>query len=338
MGLWFWLFIANVFLSLRQRRTGLWLKRNGRAEALQLQVHGGREGHAAGQALRGWLALSMVALSLGTVQGVVQVQTVYQDWLLEAGRAGILVTPLSHAQLNIIGFVLAALMGFSLLALPAVWGRPLAGQRLASASFGLLAAGVAGAYVSLLALGLAEGARVRDGIPYSQVLHDFGLWHDLPLAVSYAAVGLAYVAFAAVVVRTIGWQEIGAYFRRQGQAFWRELATVEEGARPRSLRQARQRANLALAVEVGGGWAGFGGLGWLMTGRALAGGLLFLAWFAFYWITMALALTGNLGPLGFGEVAPVYGLLPVVSGAVSWRSYLRAVAWPAPATQSGGEG
>jgi hypothetical protein len=41
---------------------------------------------------------------------------------------------------------------------------------------------------------------------------------------------------------------------------------------------------------------------------------------------MVLALTGNLGRLDFGELAPVYGLLPVASGAGLWRSYLRAVA------------
>jgi len=186
--------------------------------------------------------------------------------------------------------------------------------------------GVVGVYASLLALGFAEGARVRGGAPYGQVLDDFGLWHDLPLAVSYALVGAAYLAFATVVVRTIGWETVRAYFARQVIGFWRELVTVEEGARPTSLRRARQRANLALAVEVGGGWVGFAGLGWMMTGRALAGGLLFVAWFAFYWLSMVLALTGNLGPVNFGELAPVYGLLPVASGAGLWRSYLRVVA------------
>jgi hypothetical protein len=64
----------------------------------------------------------------------------------------------------------------------------------------------------------------------------------------------------------------------------------------------------------------------MMTGRALAGGLLFVAWFAFYRLSMVLALTGSLGPLDFGELAPVYGLLPAVSGAALWPSYLRAVA------------
>lgn len=301
MGVGFWLFIANALLSLRGDRAGegVW---------------------------RWWLVLPLVALLLGTVQGAVQAQDAYQEWLLDAGRAGVLVTPLSHAQLNIIGFVLAALLFFSLLVLPGVVQRPLAAPRLVSASFGLLAAGVASAYVSLLALGLAEGARVRGGTPYAQVLDDFGLWHDLPLAASYTLVGAAYLAFAAVVVRTIGWETVRAYFARQASGFWRELVTVEAGARPTSLRRARQRANLALAVEVGGGWAGFAGLGWMMTGRALAGGLLFVAWFAFYWLSMVLALTGNLGPLNFGELAPVYGLLPVVSGVGLWRSYLRAVA------------
>jgi len=238
----------------------------------------------------------------------------------------VLVTPLSHAQLNIIGFVLAALLFFSLLVLPRVVQRPLAAPRLAGASFGLLTAGVAGAYASLLALGFVEGARVRGGTPYAQVLDDFGLWHDLPLAASYALVGAAYLAFATVVARAIGWETVRAYFARQATDFWRELVTVEAGARPTSLRRARQRANLALAVEVGGGWVGFAGLGWMMTGRALAGGLLFVAWFAFYWLSMVLALTGNLGPLNFGELAPAYGLLPVASGAGLWRSYLRAVA------------
>jgi len=305
MGVGFWLFIANALLSLR----------------------GHRAGERAGEALwQGWLVLPLGALLLGTIQGVVQAQDAYQDWLLGAGRAGVLVTPLSHAQLNIVGFVLAALLFFSLLVLPKIVQRPLKPRRLADAPFGLLTVGVAGAYASLLALGFAEGARVRGGTPYGQVLDDFGLWHDLPLAVSYALIGAAYLTFATVVVRTIGWETIRAYFVRQVRGFWQELVTVEAGARPTSLRRARQRANLALAVEVGGGWVGFAGLGWMMTGRALAGGLLFVAWFAFYWLSMVLALTGNLGPLDFGELAPVYGRLPVASGAVLCRSYLRAVA------------
>jgi hypothetical protein len=41
---------------------------------------------------------------------------------------------------------------------------------------------------------------------------------------------------------------------------------------------------------------------------------------------MVLALAGNLGPLNFGALAPMYGLLLVVSGAGLWRSHLRAVA------------
>jgi hypothetical protein len=308
MGVGFWLFIANALLSVWPRRVH--------------RVHEERS-----EALwKGWLVLPLGALLLGTVQGVAQAQEVYQDWLLGAGRAGVLVTPLSHAQLNIVGFVLAALLFFSLMVLPKVMQRPLASRRLASASFGLLAVGIAGAYASLLTLGFAEGARVRDGTPYGRVLDDFGLWHDLPLAVSYALIGAAYLAFATVVVRTIGWEAIRDYFVRQARGFWQELVTVEAGARPTSPKRARQRANMALMVEIGGGWVGFAGLGWMMTGRALAGGLLFTAWFAFYWLSMVFALTGNLGPLNFGAFAPVYGLLPVISGAWLWRSYLRAVA------------
>jgi hypothetical protein len=34
-----------------------------------------------------------------------QAQDAYQDWLLDASQAGVLVTPLAHAQLNIVGFV-----------------------------------------------------------------------------------------------------------------------------------------------------------------------------------------------------------------------------------------
>ena len=305
MGVGLWLFIANALLSLRGHRV---------AEK------------AVGAPWHWWLALPLGGLLLGTVQGVVQAQDAYQGWLLDAGRAGVLVTPLSHAQLNIVGFVLGTLLFFSLLVLPRVVQRPLQPRRLAGVSLGLLGAGVAGAYASLLALGFAEGARVRGGTPYAQVLDDFGLWHDLPLAVSYALIGAAYLAFAAVVVRTIGWEAIRAYFTRQATSFWRELVTVEAGARHASPRRARQRANLALVVEVGGGWVGFAGLGWMMTGRALAGSLLFVAWFALYWLSMILALTGNLGPLDFSALAPVYGLLPLASGVGLWRSYLRVVA------------
>jgi hypothetical protein len=82
MGLGYWCFAANVLLTIFQAR----LVRIGKPLA-----------H-----LWKFLATGALALTVGTVQGVIQVQPARADWLYRAGHAGEWIDPISHAHINLV--------------------------------------------------------------------------------------------------------------------------------------------------------------------------------------------------------------------------------------------
>ena len=49
-----------------------------------------------------YLATGAVALTVGTVQGVIQVTPAHADWLYRAGHAGEWIDPISHAHINLV--------------------------------------------------------------------------------------------------------------------------------------------------------------------------------------------------------------------------------------------
>ena len=82
MGIGYWCFAANVMLTVFQGR----LVRC--AEA--------------GRHLWKFLATGAAGLTVGTVQGVIQVQPAHADWLYRAGHAGEWIDPISHAHINLV--------------------------------------------------------------------------------------------------------------------------------------------------------------------------------------------------------------------------------------------
>ena len=82
MGLGYWCFAATVFLTVFQARLVRVPKPNGH--------------------LWKFLATGAAALTVGTVQGVIQVQPANADWLYRAGHAGEWIDPISHAHINLV--------------------------------------------------------------------------------------------------------------------------------------------------------------------------------------------------------------------------------------------
>ena len=82
MGLGYWCFAANVFLTIFQSRLV-------------------RVPKPAGHLWK-FLATGAAGLTVGTVQGVIQVQPAHADWLYRAGHAGEWIDPISHAHINLV--------------------------------------------------------------------------------------------------------------------------------------------------------------------------------------------------------------------------------------------
>src|SRR3954452_16680872 len=96
MGLGYWCFAANVCLTIFQARLVRVPKPLGH--------------------LWKFVATGALALTVGTVQGVIQVQPAKADWLYRAGHAGEWIDPISHAHINLVTG-LAMLAAGALLAL-----------------------------------------------------------------------------------------------------------------------------------------------------------------------------------------------------------------------------
>jgi cbb3-type cytochrome oxidase subunit 1 len=142
MGLGYWCFASNVALTIFQGR----LVRIPRPHA-----------H-----LAKFLATGAAGLTVGTVQGVVQVQPAIADWLYRAGHAGEWIDPISHAHVNLVTG-LAMLVAGALFQLAPSFGGSAPTRRAASYCYFLLLGGSLAFYGTSLYLGFHEGALVVDG-------------------------------------------------------------------------------------------------------------------------------------------------------------------------------
>ena len=82
MGLGYWCFATNVGLTIFQSRL---------VRVPKPQWH-----------LWKFFATGAAALTVGTVQGVIQVQPANADWLYKSGHAGDWIDPISHAHINLV--------------------------------------------------------------------------------------------------------------------------------------------------------------------------------------------------------------------------------------------
>ena len=158
MGLGYWCFAANVFLTIFQSRLVRVPKPSGH--------------------LWKFLATGAAGLTVGTVQGVIQVQPAHSDWLYKAGHAGEWIDPISHAHINLVTG-LTMLTAGALFALAPTLGGTAPTRRVANLCFWSLLGGSLAFYGVALYLGFHEGRLVvRHGLTPEQAeeatsLHPF---------------------------------------------------------------------------------------------------------------------------------------------------------------------
>jgi hypothetical protein len=157
MGLGYWCFAANVGLTIFQSRL---------VKVPKPQWH-----------LWKFLAAGAAALTVGTVQGVIQVQPANADWLYKAQHAGEWIDPISHAHVNLVTGLTMLVAGALFALLPLLGGKT-PSRRTANAAFWSLLTASLAFYGSALYIGLHEGRLVHRGLTPEQAeaatpLHPF---------------------------------------------------------------------------------------------------------------------------------------------------------------------
>ncbi|MFL5733206.1 MAG: cbb3-type cytochrome c oxidase subunit I [Chloroflexia bacterium] len=302
MGLGFWSFVANVLLTLRQKA------------ASDAPVD---------RKLSAFIAFSVLAILLGTIQGVIQVLDPVEHWLEEAGPSGYLVTPLAHAQLNMVGFAIVALMAQSLFVLPRVLGRsitdPIGGRRALT----VICAGIAASYAVFLGVGLLESITIHNGAtPVAARQMVAGTWGRYALFIgAQALLGVGYILLFRYITRVIGRETIRAYwatFRGRMRGASQEAIRVHPRALPATPAQGQRKAISSALLEV----VGLMGIGWLYSGRPFIGIMLLGAWISLLtiaYVILAIAGGATLLPALLG----IFICLTLLSSISCYRSYVR---------------
>jgi cbb3-type cytochrome oxidase subunit 1 len=324
MGVGFWTFIANIFLTIRQ-------------------------GPAPDAPADSWLAkfvgLSVFALLLGTIQGVLQTIPPIHDWLEEAEGTGWMVMPFAHAQLNMVAFAILGLVTLSTFALPRVTGRPLLSVPFAKRTLTVIASGIFATYAVFLTLGLLESRALYEMFPRGQAgpgaMDDFlppdtavivrsavggDLVHTGLVLLTACWVGLGYFMLMRHIAGSIGAETIRAYrrtfFGRMAAAA-HQHATPHPSAVPDDPRLIARRGLQLAFYEVAAGWAGFLGMGWLLSGRAFIGVMVLAVWAGIYWSTLFILLAvTSAGPVGIAITVALWISLPLLSGIAVYRTYM----------------
>jgi hypothetical protein len=136
MGVGYWCFAGNVILTVFQARL----------------VRMRRANHH----LWKFFATGAAGLTIGTVQGVIQVQPHNADWLYRAGHAGEWIDPISHAHINLVTG-LTMLVAGGLFQLVPLMGGAMPSRRRIDTCFWALLAGSLAFYGVALYLGGHEG-------------------------------------------------------------------------------------------------------------------------------------------------------------------------------------
>src|SRR5438034_142842 len=182
MGLGYWCFATNVMVTIFESRL---------VRVPKPQWH-----------LWKFFATGAAALTVGTVQGVIQVQPANADWLYKAGHAGEWIDPISHAHINLVTG-LTMLVAGSLFALVGSAGGVEPSRRLVNRCFFALLGGSLAFYAVTLYLGLHEGRLVvHRGLTPEQAEQATPL-HPFLIMGAGIAMFAAFWLLLAVIVRSV---------------------------------------------------------------------------------------------------------------------------------------
>ena len=181
MGLGYWCFATNVGLTIFQSRL---------VRVPKPQWH-----------LWKFFATGAAALTVGTVQGVIQVQPANADWLYRSGHAGEWIDPISHAHINLVtGLTMLVAGAFFALVRSAGGTEP--SRRLVDTSFYALLGGSLAFYFSALYLGFHEGRLVHRGLTPEQAEEATRI-HPFLIMGAGIAMFAAFWLLLVVIVRSV---------------------------------------------------------------------------------------------------------------------------------------
>ena len=256
----------------------------------------GESRHLVGASL---VAVSAAALLVGTAQGLVQLLPAVKTFLLAAGQAGDAI-PNAHAQLNMVGGVIPALLGLAMVESRAMLGSRISRERATRVAI-FIGSGVALYYVSAVGANLVMGLVSASG----------GSLGPAVMAANLGGIGMALgaalytIGFGILAVRM--WRATAGY----RSAGWHNLVAslASHNGAPVGWRQ-RIPVRYLLGAEAAGAVFGFPGLGWILGGIPLIGLPIMLGGPPIAWALLPLLSspfgTGPLGWLGMWQSVLIY--------------------------------
>jgi cytochrome c oxidase cbb3-type subunit 1 len=239
---------------------------------------------------RGFVLAGCAALAVGTLQGPIQAFPAVHDLLDRGGDAGAVIVNL-HAQLNMLGGLLAILIGLTLALLAQLGGSPaVRAERAALLGIGL---GVATYYGVGIETSIVEAHDVARGATFHDAVARLEPWAALLLVPAALAVLVGFSSFAVSAWRMTA---------RQRRAGAEAIVSVPEVFTGRIPRRVRRRSPAALAgYELPMALLGFPGVGWLFAGFSFTASVLLLAGPALTWAAIPLAFS----PYGQGPLSTI---------------------------------
>ena len=303
MGLGFWSFITNILLTLRQKPA---------------------PDAPADRKLAFFIGFSAVAILVGTIQGVLQTLPPIKEWLEEANPAGYFVTPLAHAELNMVAFAIMSLATMTVFLLPRLMGRPIVDPKSGRFALGIMAVGITLTYLAYFTIGLLESIQIHNGFlpteARANVLGE-GLRYTV-LVLVQGILGLGYILLFRHVAMVIGGKAIRGYFSNLGGRMAgaiRQSIRVHPRARVASPALAQRRAITSAFMECI-----FPGLGWFFSGRPFMGTMMFSLGTIFLTVVyVVIAFAGNGGP--FLTLGIIYLAIIFLSATFCYRTYVSSM-------------
>ena len=238
-----------------------------------------------------WFVLAgCAALAIGTLQGPIQAFPAVHDLLDRGGDAGAVIVNL-HAQLNMLGGLLAMLIGLALALLAQLGGRPV--PRAERVALGGIALGVATYYGVGIETSIVEAHDVARGASFHDAVSRLEPWAALLLIPAALAVLTGFGSFMVSAWR------MTAHQRRAGAQTIIDAPAVFTGRIPRRV---RRRTPVALVgYELPMALLGFPGVGWLFAGFSFTASILLLTGPAITWAVIPLAFS----PFGDGPLSTI---------------------------------
>jgi heme/copper-type cytochrome/quinol oxidase subunit 1 len=218
-----------------------------------------------------WIVSSLLLL-VGTFQGLLQAIPASSTLLTTAEEI-----PNVHAQLNMIGGVLLALIGVAFALIPELIGREVSGKLARRTLLGITS-GISLYYLATLGTGLARTRLLGEGLNDAQAAAALG--PAAPAALMLAGVPLLYgfLSFGRAMLR------VTTAYRTEMVRDWKSAPARFSGPLPERVK--RIPSGYVLGMEVAGGLFGWPGVGWLYAGQVMPGIAMLMIGPAIAWALM----------------------------------------------------